>query len=112
MITPSAVPDLIPTTPRVWQINLLRERVPSLLADIDAWRRATGQPLQFSGVLRGHYARLYLSIADAVMPPDLVALLLRYIPNHEGSIARAAIWIIALEVAPVLTEQQLLAEVA
>lgn len=112
MNTPTATPDLVPTTPRVWQINLLRDRVPALLADVDAWRETTHTPLQFSGVLRGHYARLYLSIPDAVMPPDLVALLLRYIPNHQGSIARAAVWIIQLEVTPVLDEPALLAEVA
>lgn len=107
MITPTATPDFAPITPRVWQINLLRDRVPALLADVDAWRETTHTPLQFSGVLRGHYARLYLSIPHTCMPPDLVALLLRYIPNRQGDIARAAVWIIQLEVFPVLDEAEL-----
>ena len=92
MNTPTATPDFAPITPRVWQINLLRDRVPALLADIDAWRTATRTPLQFSGVLRGHYARLYLSLPATCIPADLEAIVLRYIPNHSGSVARSAVW--------------------
>lgn len=107
MNTPSATPDFAPTTPRVWQIKLLRDRVPGLLADVDAWRHETGQHLTFRGVLCGHYAHLYLSMDSAAIPDELSARLFRAIPNHQGSIAPTGVWLIQLEVCPVLDEAEL-----
>lgn len=101
-----------PATPRVLRVNLLAERVRPLLADIDAWRAAhPDQPLRFSGVLSGHYARLYLAGVQP-MPDDLIALLLPSIRERSGSIASVGAWIIQMEVAPVLDEPALWREVA
>lgn len=97
-----------PTPPRLLRINLLAERVRPLLADVDAWRAAhPEQPLRFSGVLNGHYARLYLAAERQPLPDDLIALLLPNIREHSGSIASVGAWIVELEVAPVLDEQTL-----
>lgn len=101
-----------PATPRVLRVNLLAERVRPLLADIDAWRAAhPDQPLRFSGVRCGHYARLYLA-GVTPMPDDLIALLLPSIRERSGSIASVGAWIIQMEVAPVLDEPALWREVA
>lgn len=96
-----------PMTPRVLRINLLETRVRSTLADIDAWRAASGKQVRVRGLKRGPYARLYLSLDHEPFPADLIDLLLPSIRERQGSIASVGAWIIQLEVTPVLDEQAL-----
>lgn len=98
---------MTPATPRVLRINLLETRVRSTLADIDAWRAATGQQVRVRGLKRGPYARLYLSLDRQPFPGDLIDLLLPSIRERQGSIASVGAWIIQLEVTPLLDEQAL-----
>ena len=57
------------------RINLLETRVRSTLADIDAWRAASGKQVRVRGLKRGPYARLYLSLDHEPFPADLIDLL-------------------------------------
>ncbi len=96
-----------PATPRVLRINLLETRVRSTLADIDAWRVASGKQVHVRGLKCGPYARLYLSLDCEPFPADLIDLLLPSIRERQGSIASVGAWIIQLEVTPVLDEATL-----
>ena len=98
---------MTPATPRVLRINLLETRVRSALADIDAWRAASGKQVRVRGLKRGPYARLYLSLDHEPFPADLIDLLLPSIRERQGSIASVGAWIIQLEVSPLLDEQAL-----
>jgi hypothetical protein len=96
-----------PATPRVLRINVLAERVRPLLADVDAWRAASGKQVHVRGLKRGPYARLYLSLDCEPFPADLIDLLLPSIRERQGSIASVGAWIIQLEVTPLLDEAAL-----
>ena len=96
-----------PMTPRVLRINLLETRVRPTLADIDAWRLASGKQVHVRGLRHGPYARLYLSLDHEPFPGDLIDLLLPSIRERQGSIASVGAWIIQLEVTPLLDEQAL-----
>ena len=98
---------MTPATPRVLRINLLETRVRSTLADIDAWRAASGKQVHVRGLKCGPYARLYLSLDCEPFPGELIDLLLPSIRELQGSIASVGAWMIQLEVAPVLDEQAL-----
>ena len=100
-------PATQPATPRVLRINVLAERVRPLLADVDAWRAASGKQVRVRGLKRGPYARLYLSLDCEPFPGDLIDLLLPSIRERQGSIASVGAWIIQLEVTPLLDEQAL-----
>ncbi len=112
MITPSATPDFLPTTPRVLRVNLPRAFVRTLLADVETWRAQAAVTLTFSGVIYGDNARLYFSVGDATLPPSLIALCLRYIRQLKSSMAVCGQWIISTEIGPVLDEAQLWQEAA
>lgn len=99
-----------PMTPvilRLLRINLLETRVRPTLADIDAWRAASGKQVHVRGLKCGPYARLYLSLDHEPFPADLIDLLLPSIRERSGSIASVGAWIIQLEVTPLLDEQAL-----
>jgi len=103
---------MTPATPRLLRINLLETRVRSTLADIDAWRAASGKQVRVRGLKRGPYARLYLSLDCEPFPGELIDLLLPSIRERSGSIASVGAWIIQLEVSPLLDEPALWREVA
>ncbi len=100
-------PATQPATPRVLRINVLTERVRPLLADVDAWRVASGKQVHVRGLKCGPYARLYLSLDHEPFPVDLIDLLLPSIRERQGSIASVGAWIIQLEITPVLDEATL-----
>lgn len=97
-------------TPRVLRVNLPRSAARELCRKLDTWRRQTGRPLGFSGVLYGDYARLYID-AQGDIPRTLISLVLRHIRTC-GTAAICGAWLITLDFGDVLNEQQLLSEVA
>jgi hypothetical protein len=105
-------PAFTPTTPRVLRVNLPRTLGRELCQKLDEWRRQSGRPLGFSGVIAGDYTRLYLSTNGVDFPHSLISLVLRHIRHHRGTAAICGAWLLTLEVGQVVTERELLDEVA
>lgn len=99
-------------TPTLLRVNLGRAEARALCADLDTWRRTTGQPLGFSGVLCGDYARLYIDVPGERVPASLIALAQRHIRDQCGTASVIGAWLIELEYGRIVGEQQLLEEVA
>ncbi len=110
MQTHDTTPTFPPATPRVLRVNLPRDLARELCRELDTWRRQTGRPLGFAGVLYGDYARLYIDSGGDI-PRTLISLVLRHI-RPCGTVAICGAWLIGLEVGNVLGEQQLLEEAA
>lgn len=99
-------------TPTLLRVNLSRAEARTLCADLDAWRRQTGQALGFSGVLCGEYARLYIDVPGERVPASLIALAERHIRGQRGTATVVGAWLLSLEYGQIVGEQQLLEEVA